>query len=740
MAVGLVLSGGGARGDFEVGAVRYLYELGIRPAVITGSSVGAINAIKLAEGEGDGNDPNRGLRGLIQIWRGLNTNTDMWREEDWFRNVTNNSIVKFLSMAADDKAGVIMNEGVKLIGSKIGWVYVLKDLLDTVNDIGKLKTDIMKVINANSRSLYNLNPIREKLNDVTKLDLTKVRSSGIKLRLATVALESGALRYVTENGTMLERDGTTPVYSKSSSYSSQCQPFADKIDLLERDLLALQEELAGAASSREKSAIVAAIKNVNEQISQQSQQLESCNLTYPPSRNIGIVSLIDGTLASASIPMAFSPVKLADENYVDGGVREIAPIQSAIQAGASDIYVVLASDNSLDEARSVMSGKVLPSFDAGVANMADVIYRSTSDIMADEIGYNETTPIGGWNANVTIIQPDYDIHDIMTIDPGLIDIRMAQGYMRADDTIKAKQQNPQHYLEVAEQFSRDRNTLLIYKIREEIWKLEYAANGYILAYDDHGRPIYPAPPITPSYDAMLEVRNLKNKLRTYVLERQSNKGEVPPEAESWWTDWERHPWQPTRRLWLPTGPAATGNDMLPGEVLDFERSINSPNGNYSFVFQGDGNLVLYKITRTIVGLSSQCQAIADAIANLELQLEGLQLELSEAGSAIEKSRIVAKIKKVNTELSQKRSQLDSCNVTYPPIVNIQRSPIWATGTGGPAGVCILQHDGNLVIYDQGSQVRWESKTAEYPGSRLVVQDDGNVVIYKPDGAAVWAIK
>ena len=40
MVVGLVLSGGGARGDFEVGAVRYLYELGIRSTVLTGSPVG----------------------------------------------------------------------------------------------------------------------------------------------------------------------------------------------------------------------------------------------------------------------------------------------------------------------------------------------------------------------------------------------------------------------------------------------------------------------------------------------------------------------------------------------------------------------------------------------------------------------------------------------------------------------------------------------------------------------------
>ena len=47
--VGIVLAGGGAKGSFEVGVVRYLYDRGIRPNIICGTSVGALNAIKLAE-------------------------------------------------------------------------------------------------------------------------------------------------------------------------------------------------------------------------------------------------------------------------------------------------------------------------------------------------------------------------------------------------------------------------------------------------------------------------------------------------------------------------------------------------------------------------------------------------------------------------------------------------------------------------------------------------------------------
>ena len=47
----IVLSGGSAKGDFEVGAVRCLYNRGVRPKILCGTSVGSVNALKLAEGE-----------------------------------------------------------------------------------------------------------------------------------------------------------------------------------------------------------------------------------------------------------------------------------------------------------------------------------------------------------------------------------------------------------------------------------------------------------------------------------------------------------------------------------------------------------------------------------------------------------------------------------------------------------------------------------------------------------------
>jgi hypothetical protein len=65
-----------------------------------------------------------------------------------------------------------------------------------------------------------------------------------------------------------------------------------------------------------------------------------------------------------------------------------------------------------------------------------------------------------------------------------------------------------------------------------------------------------------------------------------------------------------------------------------------------------------------------------------------------------------------------------------------KAALWASGTNGRGvGVCIMQTDGNLVLYGPDGAALWASGTNGFPGSYLVVQDDGNVVIYRP---ALWS--
>jgi predicted acylesterase/phospholipase RssA len=68
MTTGLVLQGGGALGAFELGVIECLLDNGIAPDVVSGVSIGAINATVLAGSKGP--DPRQELRGL---WDDLTT-------------------------------------------------------------------------------------------------------------------------------------------------------------------------------------------------------------------------------------------------------------------------------------------------------------------------------------------------------------------------------------------------------------------------------------------------------------------------------------------------------------------------------------------------------------------------------------------------------------------------------------------------------------------------------------------
>ena len=61
---GLVLAGGGAKGSYQVGVYRALRELGWNPDIITGASVGCLNAALLALDE---------VKGVTELWETLDT-------------------------------------------------------------------------------------------------------------------------------------------------------------------------------------------------------------------------------------------------------------------------------------------------------------------------------------------------------------------------------------------------------------------------------------------------------------------------------------------------------------------------------------------------------------------------------------------------------------------------------------------------------------------------------------------
>ncbi|HRR90595.1 MAG TPA: patatin-like phospholipase family protein, partial [Eubacteriales bacterium] len=59
MKLGLVLEGGGVKGAYHIGALKALLEAGYRFDGVAGTSIGALNAAMIAQGEFDK---------LVQIW------------------------------------------------------------------------------------------------------------------------------------------------------------------------------------------------------------------------------------------------------------------------------------------------------------------------------------------------------------------------------------------------------------------------------------------------------------------------------------------------------------------------------------------------------------------------------------------------------------------------------------------------------------------------------------------------
>lgn len=66
MTTAFVLSGGANLGAVQVGMLKALLEANVRPDMLIGTSVGAINAAWIA-----GADPSEGVDELVEIWRSL---------------------------------------------------------------------------------------------------------------------------------------------------------------------------------------------------------------------------------------------------------------------------------------------------------------------------------------------------------------------------------------------------------------------------------------------------------------------------------------------------------------------------------------------------------------------------------------------------------------------------------------------------------------------------------------------
>ncbi len=112
----LILSGGGARGAFHVGVLKYLEEIGWTPNLICGTSIGAIIAAALASGTKTGN--------LVNMWE-MNKKTNIYRL----------TTAKFIrSMFTRKQFHPLMDTG------------PLREMIEGYMDIGAIRRNPMRII------------------------------------------------------------------------------------------------------------------------------------------------------------------------------------------------------------------------------------------------------------------------------------------------------------------------------------------------------------------------------------------------------------------------------------------------------------------------------------------------------------------------------------------------------------------------------------------------------------------
>jgi hypothetical protein len=126
------------------------------------------------------------------------------------------------------------------------------------------------------------------------------------------------------------------------------------------------------------------------------------------------------------MPGIFQACQIGAEHYVDGGVREIVPVRAAIQLGATEVVAIACSTQNLPRAGY-----------AGARSFIDNMLSSLTNITLKEIVEDDLAGRGVAGVPVTVIIPNFDVHDTAVVDMGLIHVSMDYGYMRAADVMSA---------------------------------------------------------------------------------------------------------------------------------------------------------------------------------------------------------------------------------------------------------------------------------------------------------------
>jgi predicted acylesterase/phospholipase RssA len=431
----LVLAGGGAKGAFEAGAVKYLVEeQGVVPDVLTATSVGSICALVLGQARGHAELAQR-VRELHDDLLAMTHRDLVFARQPWLEALADTPLGNAVeSFVTEGTRPPLPGEPASVASAPQR--HRLADrarLLLTLPHLVRAK----RAYSHRTSSVLSLEPLARALRHgghLSPVDPALIGRPGLELRMAVTALGAGVLRFVTGEGTLVEADAVTPV------------PQAGPVDVVE------------------------------------------------------------GALASASVPLVFPPRPMAGDVYVDGGVIDNVPVGAAARLGATRIFAVLAMPlTQPPDTRDFTAVSGPGIFLRSVAAIA-FTGRQLANL-------STTVPPG---TQVVVIDPVVDVVGPFELAQGLLLLDMDYGWMRAADVVAD--------LDAATRGRAAAATDAVASGRTRAWHLEEAVwrSGRVGRGD------------------LDELLRLKDTVRDAVAERKGLGLPTPPDAEGWWTGYEIH--------------------------------------------------------------------------------------------------------------------------------------------------------------------------------------------------------
>jgi predicted acylesterase/phospholipase RssA len=445
-----VLAGGGFRGAFEVGALQHLIDdLGIRPDVITAASAGAMFGIIVAQGRTN----DELSKHLDEARRALlaTTRVDLvFGRQPLLDDLESTAVAETVQRALEERNRPELPGGNPDPDAPVPTTEDAEEASGrraryrrTWEDLSSLVQVIPAVRKARRQgappAVLNLDPWESAIRGkgpigLDAVDPALVARPGLDLRMAITAVRARETHYVCGDGTIVGPDALTPLPPP--------EPDVDN----------------GTPHTE--------------------------------------FDVIDGAVASGSIPGVMPPRRLGAVTYVDGGVLQNVPLAAAAALGAERIFTVLAVPLS-DPQR-------------GLSRWAA---RELGLVSTQQDNLRVELPPGTTN---TVIEPTVEVVGSLEVHRGLMAIAVDYGRMRAEEALAPVDPGLRALCTAASD--------AVAVERARAWQVENACL-------DDGEV---------SARRLAALRRLKAAVRRAATARSSLGFPLPLRAQEWWQDWELH--------------------------------------------------------------------------------------------------------------------------------------------------------------------------------------------------------